>query len=100
MHFFVAFIYLIFILFLFYFIYLYFYLIGKTSILERYVKDTFRGTSKMTIGVDFLVKDVIIHRDTFATVAVWDTAGQGTPQRNATQRNATQRNATQHNATQ
>jgi len=49
--------------------------VGKTSILMRFVHDTFSKSYKMTIGVDFLNKEIDIN-DTNVKLTIWDVAGQ------------------------
>ncbi|ELP94208.1 hypothetical protein EIN_186350 [Entamoeba invadens IP1] len=48
--------------------------VGKTSIVSRYVNDTYNGKEQPTIGVDFLSRAVDIDGKTFH-FAIWDTAG-------------------------
>ena len=49
--------------------------VGKSCILQRYIKHTFEESYKCTIGVDFLMKSVIINGQT-VKLQLWDTAGQ------------------------
>ena len=49
--------------------------VGKTSILEQYVNQTFTGHYKVTIGSDFLTKDLQFE-DERLKLQIWDTAGQ------------------------
>uniref|UniRef100_A0A6T6NVS6 Uncharacterized protein n=1 Tax=Rhodosorus marinus TaxID=101924 RepID=A0A6T6NVS6_9RHOD len=49
--------------------------VGKTSILERYVRHSFSQQYKATIGADFLSMDVIVD-DKPVPLQIWDTAGQ------------------------
>eukprot|EP00188_Purpureofilum_apyrenoidigerum_P000941 Plantae.Rhodophyta-Purpureofilum_apyrenoidigerum.ctg14763.p1 GENE.Plantae.Rhodophyta-Purpureofilum_apyrenoidigerum.ctg14763~~Plantae.Rhodophyta-Purpureofilum_apyrenoidigerum.ctg14763.p1 ORF type:complete len:204 (+),score=38.02 Plantae.Rhodophyta-Purpureofilum_apyrenoidigerum.ctg14763:214-825(+) len=49
--------------------------VGKTSLLERYVRHTFSKQYKATIGADFWSKDAIID-DKPVQLQIWDTAGQ------------------------
>jgi len=49
--------------------------VGKTSILERYVNKSFTGNYKVTIGADFLTRDLEIDGNKIK-LQVWDTAGQ------------------------
>ena len=49
--------------------------VGKSSILQRYMKHTFEENYKCTIGVDFLMKSVVINGQT-VKLQLWDTAGQ------------------------
>ena len=49
--------------------------VGKTSILEQYVSRAFTGKYKVTIGADFLTKDIEIDSNKIK-LQIWDTAGQ------------------------
>ena len=49
--------------------------VGKSCIISRYSFDSFDGNSNATIGVDFMVKSVFHHGQTYK-VHFWDTAGQ------------------------
>merc|ERR1712137_887722 len=49
--------------------------VGKTSLLDRYIRGQFSGGYKATIGSDFLTKDLVIN-DRNITLQLWDTAGQ------------------------
>ena len=49
--------------------------VGKSSIMQRYMKQTFNSNYKITIGVDFLMKSLKIN-DEIVKLQVWDTAGQ------------------------
>lgn len=49
--------------------------VGKTSILMRFVHNKFSKSYKMTIGVDFLNKEINFD-DTNAKLTIWDIAGQ------------------------
>ena len=49
--------------------------VGKTSILEQYVNKAFTGSYKVTIGADFLTRDLEINGNKIK-LQVWDTAGQ------------------------
>ena len=49
--------------------------VGKSCILQRYMKHSFEESYKCTIGVDFLMKSVIIKGIT-VKLQLWDTAGQ------------------------
>ena len=49
--------------------------VGKSCILNRYIKHTFEEKYKCTIGVDFLMKTVTINNQT-VKLQIWDTAGQ------------------------
>ena len=49
--------------------------VGKSSIIQRYMKQTFEESYKCTIGVDFLMKTLEINNKT-VKLQLWDTAGQ------------------------
>ncbi|MBD3193909.1 MAG: GTP-binding protein [Candidatus Lokiarchaeota archaeon] len=49
--------------------------VGKTSLVQRYVKNTFSSDLKKTIGSNFLVKDVRVD-GTEVRMLIWDIAGQ------------------------
>ena len=49
--------------------------VGKTSLINSYVRNTFCEKYKATIGADFLTKDIII-RNKKVVIQIWDTAGQ------------------------
>jgi Ras-related protein Rab-7A len=49
--------------------------IGKTSLMNRYVRDKFSAQYKATIGADFLTKDIEVDGK-MVTMQIWDTAGQ------------------------
>ena len=49
--------------------------VGKSSIIQRYMKHTFEESYKCTIGVDFLMKTIEI-KDKTVKLQLWDTAGQ------------------------
>ena len=49
--------------------------VGKSSILNRYMHQTFKESYKCTIGVDFLMKSLEINGKT-VKLQLWDTAGQ------------------------
>ena len=51
--------------------------VGKTSILQRYAKDTFRGDIEPTIGPQFMSRLVEVEETgTTLKLQIWDTAGQ------------------------
>lgn len=50
--------------------------VGKTSILNRFVKNAFSDSYKLTLGVDFLVKGIEIDTGTTAKLNIWDIGGQ------------------------
>ncbi|KAH0602215.1 uncharacterized protein H6S33_009914 [Morchella sextelata] len=49
--------------------------VGKTSLVVRYVKNTFDPASASTIGASFLAKKVVVD-DCLVRLQIWDTAGQ------------------------
>ncbi len=49
--------------------------VGKTSLLRRFVEGTFSMGYKMTIGVDFLTKEVKLAPD-LVNLTIWDIGGQ------------------------
>ena len=49
--------------------------VGKTAILERYVSKVFTGSYKVTIGADFLTRDIELDGSKIK-LQIWDTAGQ------------------------
>ena len=49
--------------------------VGKSSIIQRYMKHTFEESYKCTIGVDFLMKTLEI-KNKIVKLQLWDTAGQ------------------------
>jgi small GTP-binding protein len=49
--------------------------VGKTALINRYVKNTFEMNVKMTIGVGFVFQE-IIHNDTTIKMQFWDLSGQ------------------------
>ena len=49
--------------------------VGKTSMLTRFMYDTFDSTYQATIGIDFLSKTMYLE-DRKVRLQLWDTAGQ------------------------
>ena len=49
--------------------------VGKTSLITRFMYDTFDETYQATIGIDFLSKTVNVN-DRIIRLQLWDTAGQ------------------------
>eukprot|EP01103_Thecamoeba_quadrilineata_P017854 TRINITY_DN6512_c0_g1_i1.p1 TRINITY_DN6512_c0_g1~~TRINITY_DN6512_c0_g1_i1.p1 ORF type:complete len:223 (+),score=35.94 TRINITY_DN6512_c0_g1_i1:30-671(+) len=49
--------------------------VGKTSIISRFMYDTFDSTYQATIGIDFLSKTMYLE-DRIIRLQLWDTAGQ------------------------
>merc|ERR1712159_529982 len=50
--------------------------VGKTSLLLRYVKDSFSDSQAPTVQAPYLSKPVKLENDSRVTLNVWDTAGQ------------------------
>ena len=51
------------------------YLVGKTSLITRFMYDSFDTTYQATIGIDFLSKTMYLE-DRTVRLQLWDTAGQ------------------------
>ncbi|KAG6820651.1 hypothetical protein H0H93_013850 [Arthromyces matolae] len=51
--------------------------VGKTSLITRFMYDTFDNTYQATIGIDFLSKTMYLE-DRTVRLQLWDTAGQVT----------------------
>ncbi|MFX0081591.1 MAG: GTP-binding protein [Candidatus Hodarchaeota archaeon] len=49
--------------------------VGKTTLLYRYVEGKFLADTKMTLGVEFFLKEMYIKGETI-TLQVWDFGGQ------------------------
>jgi small GTP-binding protein len=49
--------------------------VGKTSLVIRFVNDSFSEQYKKTIGADFLIKDLNLYNAVFRLV-IWDLAGE------------------------
>ncbi len=50
--------------------------VGKTSLVQRFIKDRFAANYKLTVGVDILTKDVEFKQGEVATLSIWDIGGQ------------------------
>lgn len=50
--------------------------VGKTSLIKRFVEDTFPLDYKSTVGVDYKIKCVNINEYQAVKLSIWDTAGQ------------------------
>ncbi len=50
--------------------------VGKTSLLNRFVKNSFSDSYKLTLGVDFLVKAVELESGVKSKLNIWDIGGQ------------------------
>lgn len=49
--------------------------VGKTSLINRFMYDSFEASYQATIGIDFLSKTVYL-KDRAIRLQLWDTAGQ------------------------
>ena len=50
--------------------------VGKTSLVQRFIKNRFAANYKLTVGVDILTKDVAFKPGEQATLSIWDIGGQ------------------------
>jgi small GTP-binding protein len=50
--------------------------VGKTSLVQRFIKNRFQQNYKLTVGVDILTKDVEFKPNEIATLSIWDIGGQ------------------------
>ena len=50
--------------------------VGKTSLVQRFIKNRFAANYKLTVGVDILTKDVEFRPTEIATLSIWDIGGQ------------------------
>ena len=50
--------------------------VGKTSLVQRFIKNRFAVNYKLTVGVDILTKDVEFRSGEIATLSIWDIGGQ------------------------
>ena len=50
--------------------------VGKTSLVQKFVKNQFAADYKLTVGVDILTKDVEFKSGEIATLSIWDIGGQ------------------------
>lgn len=50
--------------------------VGKSSLLLRYINDSFENRLSATIGVDYRVKVTTLLDGTMVKLSIWDTAGQ------------------------
>ena len=50
--------------------------VGKTSILKKFIDDEFNEETKCTISVDFRCKNLKIDKNLYASLKIFDTAGQ------------------------
>ncbi|MHA2074836.1 MAG: Rab family GTPase [Candidatus Hodarchaeales archaeon] len=51
--------------------------VGKTSLRHRYMGRGFKATYLMTVGADFVVKELAFQDGTTVALQIWDIAGQG-----------------------
>ena len=52
------------------------YSVGKTSFLNRYVKNAFTANTLSTLGVDYVLKNEKRKDGSTVKLQIWDTAGQ------------------------
>ena len=50
--------------------------VGKSSIMRRYIENSFTKDYRANIGVEFKVKSLVLDSKTGADLQIWDTAGQ------------------------
>jgi small GTP-binding protein len=50
--------------------------VGKTSLIQRFIKSKFQTDYKLTVGVDILTKEVEYEPGKTATLSIWDIGGQ------------------------
>jgi len=50
--------------------------VGKTSLVQRFIKNRFQANYKLTVGVDILTKDVTFRDNEIATLSIWDIGGR------------------------
>jgi len=50
--------------------------VGKTSLVQMFIKNRFAANYKLTVGVDILTKDVEFKPGEVATLSIWDIGGQ------------------------
>ena len=50
--------------------------VGKTSILNRYINNTFEENCQCSVGVEFKVTSLILDNTTQVSLKIWDTSGQ------------------------
>lgn len=50
--------------------------VGKTSILNRYINNTFVENCQCSVGVEFKVTSLILDSTTQVSLKIWDTSGQ------------------------
>ena len=50
--------------------------VGKSSILSKYINNTFNEEYTQTVGVDFKIRSVVLDNDVTVKLQIWDTTGQ------------------------
>ena len=50
--------------------------VGKTSLLNRFVKNEFKNSYISTIGVEYSAKNIIIDKINECRLKIWDTSGE------------------------
>lgn len=50
--------------------------VGKTTLVHRYVRGEFINSTTITVGVEFLLKEVEIDQNTSCHLQLWDIGGQ------------------------
>ena len=50
--------------------------VGKTSLVQRFIKNRFAANYKLTVGVDILTKEIEFKPQEIATLSIWDIGGQ------------------------
>ena len=50
--------------------------VGKTSLVQKFIRNRFATNYKLTVGVDILTKDVEFKSGEVATLSIWDIGGQ------------------------
>ena len=50
--------------------------VGKTELIQKFIKNRFAANYKLTKGIDILTKDVEFRQGEIATLSIWDIGGQ------------------------
>ena len=50
--------------------------VGKTRLIQKFIKNRFQANYKLTVGVDILTKDVEFRQGEIATLSIWDIGDQ------------------------
>ncbi|MBY8985460.1 MAG: GTP-binding protein [Candidatus Lokiarchaeota archaeon] len=50
--------------------------VGKTRLIQKFIKNRFQANYKLTVGVDILTKDVEFRQGEIATLSIWDIGEQ------------------------